>query len=77
MLRREDDDSPEDLDRARAAVRKWREQNPRGTAEQLVADLGGQFHRDYAPVLRGVLAALELHDAKTVTGITITGASHD
>ena len=55
------DNSPEDLDRARAAVRKWRDENPQGTPEQLVADLGGGFPDGYGPVLRGVLAALELH----------------
>lgn len=70
-------DRPEDLDRARAAVSAWREANPQGTADRLVADLGGQFKPGYEPVLRGVLAALELHDAKIVTGITITGMSHD
>lgn len=55
------DDNPEDLDRARAAVRQWRQQNPRGTAEQLVDDLGGEFPQGYEPVLRGVLGALELY----------------
>lgn len=71
------EDSPEDLDRAWAAVGQWRDQHPHGSAEQLVADLGSQFRPGYEPVLRGVLAALELHSAKIVTGITITGASHD
>jgi len=49
------EDKPEDLDRARAAVAQWREQNPAGTEGQLLAALGPQFHRDYVPVLRAVL----------------------
>jgi hypothetical protein len=36
-------DSPEELARARAAVAEWRDQHPAGTADQLVAALGGQF----------------------------------
>ena len=34
------EDKPEDLDRARAAVAAWREQNPAGTEDQLLAALG-------------------------------------
>jgi hypothetical protein len=49
------EDNPEDLDRARTAVAQWREQNPAGTENQLLAALGPQFHPDYAPVLRAVL----------------------
>jgi hypothetical protein len=49
------EDHPADLDRARTAVAQWREQNPAGTEDQLLAALGPQFHRDYAPVLRAVL----------------------
>jgi hypothetical protein len=63
------EDKPEDLDRARAAVAAWREQNPQGTDEQLVAALGGQFHPDYGPVLRGVLFTVDRHAARTLTGV--------
>ncbi len=66
------EDKPEDLDRARAAVAAWREQNPAGTAGQLVAALGGQFHRDYGPVLRAVLFAVDRGRARRITGV-ITG----
>jgi hypothetical protein len=52
-------DSSEELERARAAVAEWRDQNPAGTARQLVAALGGQFHPDYGPVLRGMLFAID------------------
>jgi hypothetical protein len=45
-------------------VRKWRAEHPQGTA----GELGGQFHPDYEPVLRGVLAALELHGDRIITG---------
>jgi len=48
-----------DLRRARAAVAEWRAANPAGTREQLVHDLGAQFHRDYAVVLCGVLFAVD------------------
>jgi hypothetical protein len=64
------EDNPEDLDRARAAVAAWREQNPEGTAEQLVAAVGADFHRDYGPVLRAVLFAADRHRARAITGIT-------
>jgi hypothetical protein len=40
-------DTPELLARARAAVPAWRDQNPAGTGEELVAAIGHQFHRDY------------------------------
>ena len=49
------EDHPADLDRARTAVAQWREQNPAGTQDQLLAALSPQFHPDYAPVLRAVL----------------------
>jgi hypothetical protein len=53
------EDKPGDLDRARAEVTAWREQNPAGTADQLTAALGSRFHPDYGPVLRAVLATLD------------------
>ncbi len=56
MRSRED---PEELARARAAVAAWREQNPAGTADQLVAALSAQVHPDYGPVLRGMLFAID------------------
>jgi hypothetical protein len=40
-------------------VAEWREQHPEGTGEELVAALGGQFHPDYGPVLRGMLFAAD------------------
>jgi hypothetical protein len=65
------EDNPQELVRARAVVAAWREQYPQGTAGQLVADLGGQFNRDYGPVLRAVLFAADRHRARDITGITI------
>ncbi len=65
------EDSPPDLDRARTAVAAWRDQNPAGTAERLLADLGGQFRQDYGPVLRAVLFAADRHQAQVITGIPI------
>ena len=65
------EDSPRELARARAAVAEWRDQNPAGTPGQLTADLGGQFHPDYGPVLRAVLFAADRHRARDITGIAI------
>jgi hypothetical protein len=63
------DANPADLARARAAVAAWRDQNPAGTSEELVAAVGRQFHRDYAVVLRAVLFAVDRHHARQVTGL--------
>jgi hypothetical protein len=43
------------LEEGRAAVAEWREQNPEGTADQLVQAIGSQFPGDFGPVLRGML----------------------
>lgn len=63
------DEGPGDLDRVRRAVRGWRERHPQGTAGDLVADIGSEYHPDYAPVLRGVLHAVDMRRARTVTSI--------
>ena len=68
MRFREDD--PVGLARARTAVTAWRDQNPAGTSDELVATVGRQFHRDYSVVLRAVLLAVDRHRAHEVTGIT-------
>jgi hypothetical protein len=64
------DERPGDLDRARAAAAAWRDQNPEGTPEDLIAAVGCQFHLDYAVVLRGVLFAVDRHRARQITGHT-------
>jgi hypothetical protein len=64
------EDSPADLARARAAVAAWREQNPTGTREELVAAVGHQFHPDYGVVLRAVLFAVDRHQARQIMGVT-------
>ena len=58
-----------ELARARAAVAAWRDRNSGGTAEDLIAAIGHQFHRDYGAVLRAVLFAVDRHRAREVTGI--------
>ena len=63
------EDTPGELARARAAVTAWRDRNPAGTAEDLFAAIGHQFHRDYGVVLRAVLFAVDRHRARQVTGI--------
>jgi hypothetical protein len=68
------EDKPEDLERARATVATWRGQHPQGTAEQLVADVGPNVHKGYGPVLRAVLFAVDSHEAKITTGVSVAGA---
>jgi hypothetical protein len=63
------DDNPADLARARTAVTAWRDQNPAGTSDKLVAAIGRQFHADFGVVLRAVLFAVDRHRAREVTGI--------
>jgi hypothetical protein len=67
------DERPGDLDRARAAVDEWRDANPEGTREQMLAALGPRFHPDYAIVLRGVLFAVDRNWAAAVTGQASAG----
>jgi hypothetical protein len=59
------EETPKAQARARAAVAAWREQNPEGTAEQLVDAIGDQFHPDYGVVLRGMLFATDRRRAAT------------
>ena len=68
------DENPGDLARARAAVTGWREEHPEGTAEELLDALRGQFHNDWAPVLRAVLYVVDKHAARITCGI-VTGAA--
>ena len=63
------EDTPGELARARAAVAAWRDRNPAGTGEELIATIGRQFHRDYGVVLRAVLFAVDRYRARQVTGI--------
>jgi hypothetical protein len=71
------EDTPEELARARAAVPVWRDRNPAGTGEDLLAAIGHQFHRDYSVVLRAVLFAFDRHRARQVTGIPDVERRHD
>ena len=63
------DDNPADPARARAAVTAWRNQNPAGTGDELVAAVGRQFHPDYGVMLRAVLFVVDRHRAREVTRI--------
>jgi len=64
------EDSPADLARPRATVAAWREQNPAGTGEALVAAVGHQFHPNYGVVLHAVLFAVDRCQARQITGVT-------
>ena len=61
------EDRPGDLERARAAVAEWREQNPAGTGEQLIEAVGSDFHPEYGPVLRAALFAVDRDRAGSTT----------
>jgi hypothetical protein len=61
------EDNPEDLARARAEVAAWRAEHPTGTGEDLMAAIGRRFRRDYSPVLRAVLFAVDRHRSHRVT----------
>jgi hypothetical protein len=63
------EDTPGELTQARAAVTAWRDWNPAGTGEELLATIGHQFHRDYRVVLRAALFAVDRHRSRQVTGI--------
>jgi hypothetical protein len=63
------EDRPAELARARVIVADWRDQNPAGTAEELIVAVGRCFHQDYGVVLRAVLFAVDRHRARQVTGL--------
>jgi len=65
------DENPEELEKLRTAVRRWREANPGGHPDEMVAALGKIFRAGYEPVLRGVLFRIDLRDAHVTTGVTI------
>jgi hypothetical protein len=65
------EDNPAELARARAAVASWRDQNPAGITEELIAVIGHHFHRDYDVVLRAVLFAIDRHRARQVTAVAV------
>jgi hypothetical protein len=70
------DEKPGDVERTREVVRGWRAANPQDTPEQLLADVGHQFHSDWAPVLRSVLITVDRHRAREVTGQASPGRGH-
>jgi hypothetical protein len=53
------DDTTSLLRQARRAVAEWHKEQPRGSAEELVAGIGGDFPEVYYPVLRAHLAVLQ------------------
>jgi hypothetical protein len=66
------DEKPGDAERARAVVAAWRDANPAGTEEQLLAEVAPQFRPEWAVVLRCTLFAVDRHRSRVVTGI-VTG----
>ncbi|MGH3403807.1 MAG: hypothetical protein ACRDRJ_15110 [Streptosporangiaceae bacterium] len=69
------EDTPAEQARARDEVAAWRERNPVGTAEEMLAALGPRFHKDYGPVLRSALyRADERRDRRSAGTATGTEA---
>jgi hypothetical protein len=50
------EDTPELQARAALAVAGWRDANPEGTPEEMLAAIGDDFDKDYGPLLRVLLA---------------------
>ncbi len=64
------EDSPGDLARARAEVAAGRARYPQGTPAQLVEAVAATFPaRDWGVVLRGILFAVDRHQARNITGV--------
>ena len=57
--------NPAELDRARVAVAEWRAAHPDGRADEMVMDVGREFHRGFAVVLRGVFFAAQDRASRT------------
>lgn len=62
------EDTPALQELARATVATWRREHPAAGALEMIEALGGQFHRDYGPVLRALLFAADRHAAREITG---------
>lgn len=60
-----------DLDRARAAVAAWRDRNPQGRADQLIAEIACRFHPDDPLMPRRLLSAASRQAARRVTGMVV------
>ncbi|MGH3191689.1 MAG: hypothetical protein ACRDPY_34575 [Streptosporangiaceae bacterium] len=67
------EDTPAEQARARTEVAAWREQDPGGTAEEMVAALLPGFHKDYGPFLRSVLFRMDDERRPRDAGTTATG----
>jgi hypothetical protein len=52
------DEHPKDLNRARAAVTAWRDENPAGTPEQLIAAWGAPSLPDCGPPVGSIRKGL-------------------
>jgi hypothetical protein len=65
------EDTEAERSRARDAVRAWREENPDGSLDEMLAAVAPDFHKDYGPLLRAVLFRADLRDAHVTPGITI------
>jgi anti-sigma regulatory factor (Ser/Thr protein kinase) len=59
---------------AKRAVAEWHREQPRGSAEDLVAGIGGDFPKAYYPVLRAQLAVLQGEVGSTQPAVPGGGA---
>ena len=55
----------------------WRADHPQGTADEMVGAVGAAFRDEgWSTVLRGILFAVDRHNARSLTGvITEAGAA--
>jgi len=68
------EDTPAEQERARAAVEQWRGAHPDGSPEEMLAEIGPGFDKDYGPVLRAALFRADTDAAHVRAGTTdVTG----
>jgi anti-sigma regulatory factor (Ser/Thr protein kinase) len=68
------DDTASLLRRAKRAVAEWHREQPRGSAEELVVGIGGDFPEAYYPVLRAQLAVLQAEAGSPRSAVLGRGA---
>ena len=67
------EDTPAEQERARAAVEQWRGAHPDGSPEEMLAEIGPGFDKDYGPVLRAFLARADGYARAGTTDVTGQG----
>lgn len=59
-----------DLERARTAVAEWRAGHPDGSTDEMLGAVGAAFGGEgWSVILRGMLFAVDRHNAHNLTGV--------